>query len=71
VILHKLLRHVVIADFFRFDDGGMPGEHRDVVQPLPEPGYDPMRPSTEDLSRFAALFRTGEAGQPVSPALRG
>lgn len=61
VILHKLLRHVVIADFFRFDADGLLAEHWDVVQPLPEPGYDPMRPSSEDFTRFAALFRIGEA----------
>lgn len=61
VILHKHLRHVVIADFFRFDGAGMLAEHWDVVQPLPEPGYDPMRPSSEDFGRFAALFRIGEA----------
>jgi predicted SnoaL-like aldol condensation-catalyzing enzyme len=56
VILHKLLRHVVIADFVRFNDKGQMAEHWDVVQPLPEPGYDPMKPSTEDLERFKALF---------------
>ncbi len=56
VILHKLLKMVVIADFFRFDADGMLAEHWDVVQPLPEPDYDPMKPSTEDLSRFKALF---------------
>jgi len=56
VILHKLLRHVVIADFMRFDEAGLMAEHWDVVQPLPEPDYDPMRRSQEDLSRFAALF---------------
>jgi hypothetical protein len=26
---------------------------------LPEPDYDPMRLSTENLSRFAALFKIG------------
>lgn len=56
VILHKLLPAVVIADFFRFDSDGMMAEHWDVVQPLPEPGYDPLRPSTENLDRFRALF---------------
>ncbi|HEY7625428.1 MAG TPA: nuclear transport factor 2 family protein [Ilumatobacteraceae bacterium] len=56
VILHKLLTAVVIADFFRFDDKGMLAEHWDVVQPLPEPDYDPLRPSSENLDRFRALF---------------
>lgn len=56
VILHKLLRAVVIADFFRCTPDGMLAEHWDVVQPLPEPGYDPMKPSSENLERFRALF---------------
>lgn len=60
VILHKLLRAVVIADFFRFNADGLLAEHWDVVQPLPEPGYDPMKPSSEDLSRFRALFNLTE-----------
>jgi predicted SnoaL-like aldol condensation-catalyzing enzyme len=56
VILHKLLPAVVIADFLRFDSDGMMAEHWDVVQPHPEPDYDPMRPSTENLDRFRAVF---------------
>ncbi|AXS39684.1 nuclear transport factor 2 family protein [Breoghania sp. L-A4] len=56
VILHKLLRHVVIADFVRFNDTGQMAEHWDVVQPLPESGYDPMKPSEENLGRFRELF---------------
>lgn len=56
VILHKLLTHVVIADFMRFDAEGLMAEHWDVVQPLPEPGYDPMKPSSENLDRFRKLF---------------
>lgn len=56
VILHKLLTMVVIADFFRFKPDGMMAEHWDVVQPLPEPDYDPMKRSTENFDRFAALF---------------
>jgi hypothetical protein len=32
-------------------------EHWDVVQLMPEPDYDPMRPSTENLSRFRELFK--------------
>ena len=56
VILHKLLKHVIIADFLRFNEKDQMVEHWDVVQPLPEPNYDPMKKSTEDLSRFKALF---------------
>jgi hypothetical protein len=55
--LHKLLPAVVIADFMRFNQNGLMAEHWDVVQPLPEPNYDPMRLSTENLSRFAGLFK--------------
>jgi predicted SnoaL-like aldol condensation-catalyzing enzyme len=57
VILHKLLPHTVIADFMRFNAQGLMAEHWDVVQPLPEPDYDPMRLSVENLSRFTALFK--------------
>ena len=56
VILHKLLPTVVIVDIMRCDDNHQFAEHWDVVQRLPEPGYDPMKPSSEDLSRFKALF---------------
>jgi predicted SnoaL-like aldol condensation-catalyzing enzyme len=56
VILHKLLPSVVIADFLRFNAEGLMAEHWDVVQPHPEPGYDPLKPSTEDLDRFRTLF---------------
>ena len=56
VILHKLLPAVVIADFLRFDPDGMMAEHWDVVQPLPEADYDPLRPSVENLDRFRAVF---------------
>lgn len=57
VILHKLLPAVVIADFFKFDPSGtLLVEHWDVVQPLPEADYDPLRPSTEEFSRFYMLF---------------
>jgi len=56
IILHKLLKHVIIADFLRFNENDQMIEHWDVVQPLPEPGYDPMKKSTQDLSRFQALF---------------
>lgn len=61
VILHKLLTMVVIADFFRFNAEGKMAEHWDVVQPLPEPDYDPMRLSTENLARFRALFNIPES----------
>jgi predicted SnoaL-like aldol condensation-catalyzing enzyme len=60
VVLHKLLPHVVIADFVRFNDKGQFAEHWDVVQVLPEPDYDPMRLSTENFSRFRALFGIAE-----------
>ena len=56
VILHKISGTHVFADFVRFNDDGKMAEHRDVVQPHPEPGYDPMKPSTENLGRFKALF---------------
>jgi predicted SnoaL-like aldol condensation-catalyzing enzyme len=56
VILHKLIETHVIADFVRFNDAGQMAEHWDVVQPLPEPGYDPMRHSSENLSRFRQFF---------------
>ena len=39
-----------------FNDKGQMAEHWDVVQPHPEPGYDPMRPSTANLERFKTLF---------------
>lgn len=71
MILHKRLRPVVIADFVRFDGAATLAEHWDVVQPLPEPCHDRVRPSSGDLSRFAALFRIGETGQAVSRAVRG
>jgi predicted SnoaL-like aldol condensation-catalyzing enzyme len=57
VILHKLLPAVVIVDIMRCHENHQFAEHWDVVQRLPEPGYDPMKPSSEDLSRFKALFR--------------
>ena len=56
VILHKLLPAVVIVDIIRFNEKHQLAEHWDVVQRLPEPAYDPMAPSSEDLSRFKALF---------------
>ncbi len=56
VILHKLLPAVVIVDIMRCNENHQFAEHWDVVQRLPEPGYDPMKPSSEDLSRFKTLF---------------
>ncbi len=56
VILHKISATHVFADFVRFDAQGRMAEHWDVVQPHPEPGYDPMRRSAENLDRFRALF---------------
>ncbi len=56
VILHKISATHVFADFVRFNDRGQMAEHWDVVQPHPEPGFDPMRQSVENLDRFRALF---------------
>ncbi len=56
VILHKLLPAVVIVDILRFTQDHMLTEHWDVVQRLPEPDYDPMALSTENLTRFKELF---------------
>lgn len=56
VILHKLLQTVVIVDILRFNENHELAEHWDVVQRLPEPDYDPMASSSEDLSRFQELF---------------
>lgn len=56
VILHKLLPKTVIVDMLRFDEQGMIAEHWDVVQPLPAPDYDPMALSSEDFSRYKALY---------------
>lgn len=56
VILHKLINSHAIADFVRIDGEGRMAEHWDVVGPLPEPDYDPMRRSRENLQRFAAVF---------------
>jgi len=56
VILHKLLPSVMIVDILRCDADHMFKEHWDVVQSLPEPGHDPMQPSTENLERFRELF---------------
>lgn len=56
VILHKLLPAVVIVDILRLNAQHQLAEHWDVVQRLPEPGYDPMKPSSENLVRFKGLF---------------
>ncbi len=56
VILHKLLPTVVIVDILRFDQEHRLVEHWDVVQRHPEPGYDPMAISSENLTRFKELF---------------
>ena len=57
VILHKLLSSVVIVDILRFNNQHQLVEHWDVVQQLPEPDYDPVRLSTENLTRFKDLFK--------------
>ncbi|MBM3368269.1 MAG: nuclear transport factor 2 family protein [Betaproteobacteria bacterium] len=57
VVLHKLLPVTVIADFMRLKAQGLMAEHWCVAQPLPGPDYDPMQPSTKNLSRFSALFK--------------
>ena len=57
VILHKLLPAVVIVDILRFNKDHMLAEHWDVVQKLPEPDYDPMALSSENLTRFKELFK--------------
>jgi hypothetical protein len=54
--LHKLLPAVVIVDIMRFNRDHILVEHWDVVQRLPEPDYDPMALSSENLTRFKALF---------------
>jgi predicted SnoaL-like aldol condensation-catalyzing enzyme len=65
VVLHKLLATTIIVDIVRFDPDGRMAEHWDVVQRLPEPDYDPMRRSTEDLGRFASLFAIEPASDDV------
>jgi predicted SnoaL-like aldol condensation-catalyzing enzyme len=57
VILHKLLPAVVIVDILRCNKDHQFVEHWDVVQRLPEPDYDPMAPSSENLARFQDLFK--------------
>ena len=56
VILHKLLPSTIIVDIMRFDHNDQMAEHWDVVQRHPEPDYDPMKLSQENLARFSALF---------------
>ena len=52
----SLLPAVVIVDILRFDKDHIMVEHWDVVQRLPEPDYDPMALSSENLTRFKELF---------------
>jgi len=47
---------VVIVDIMRFNKDHVLAEHWDVVQRLPEPDYDPMALSSENLNRFKELF---------------
>jgi predicted SnoaL-like aldol condensation-catalyzing enzyme len=56
VILHKLLPSTSIVDILRFNESDQMAEHWDVVMRHPEPGYDPMRLSEENLGRFESLF---------------
>jgi predicted SnoaL-like aldol condensation-catalyzing enzyme len=57
VILHKLIASAVIVDIMRFNEQHQMIEHWDVVQRHPEPGYDPMKKSSEKFDRFKSLFR--------------
>lgn len=43
----------------RFNAQGHMAEHWEVVQQLPEPYYDPMRPSAKNLTRLSELFEIG------------
>ena len=56
VVLIKWLPHAWICDIMRFDENDMLAEHWDVVQTWPEGAPEPETRSTEDLSRFRALF---------------
>lgn len=56
VILFKWLPHAWICDIMRFDENDMLAEHWDVVQAWPDGSPEPEAHSTEDLSRFRALF---------------
>lgn len=56
VALFKWLPGAWIADFLRFDENDMMVEHWDVVQRWEGFAPTPEDRSTEDLSRFKALF---------------
>lgn len=69
MIPQKLLTRHVIPDFMRFDAHGLMAEHWGGMQVHPEPVYAPMRRSSDDFSRFRALFgiREGHAIGSGSP----
>ncbi|MFT6426487.1 MAG: hypothetical protein ACJAX9_002871 [Celeribacter sp.] len=59
------IAQATIADFVRFNSDGQMAEHWDVVQLMPEPDYDPMRPSnTQEVSEiFGICLRLTRASQ--------
>lgn len=56
VLLHKTFQNIVLVDIIRFNDQDQFQEHWDVVQKLPEYGYDPMKRSDENLDPLRDLF---------------
>lgn len=60
VFLFKWLPGAWIADIMRFDDNDLLAEHWDVVQRWPDGAPTPENISSEDLSRFKALFNIAD-----------